>query len=634
MKLLEWILGRPLRTDEQEKETIGIFSGVAVLGLDAIASSSYGPEAALTALIPAGDKAGIYIIPITAAIVVVLLSVYFSYLQTIAAYTNGGGSYVVARENLGPRWGMLAASALSIDYVLNVAVAISAGVGAIVSAAPQLQPHTVALCMGILLLLTMVNLRGIRTTGLIFSIPAALYIVSMSLVILYGHYKLKIQHGAPPTSVPPAAPAHIASSAVAWWLCLRAFASGCSALTGVEAVSNAVPVFRKPTVKRARATLTVIVAALAFLLCGIASLAHFYHLHATEPGQPGFESIISQAVRNVVGKTWSYYVTVGAAILVLALSANTSFTDFPRVCRLLALDKCLPAEFGRRGSRLVYSFGILTLAALAGALLLVFRGVTDRLIPLFAVGAFMAFTLSQLGMVWHWLKHSPRRTWLATINGIGALATFATTLVLIVSKFREGAWLTAVTIPTATALFYWIGRYHQLIEREIAAYGPIHFEAGQPPLIVIPMKRLDRVTRKALRLALGFAKDIHVVQILDDDPGIADLQKDWERLVKQPVEAIGHAPPTLFTINSSYREFFEPLIDYIKRLATQEPDRCIAVWIPELAERRWYTFLLRHRATRLKRLLLLHGLPQIIIINTPWYAEEVTHNVRAAVTPG
>ncbi|HEY9155445.1 MAG TPA: hypothetical protein VIM69_09960, partial [Opitutaceae bacterium] len=204
-------------------------------------------------------------------------------------------------------------------------------------------------------------------------------------------------------------------------------------------------------------------------------------------------------------------------------------------------------------------------------------------------------------------------------------------VVLIVSKFLEGAWFTAVAIPCATALFYWIGRYHESVESEIAAYGPIRFQGGPPPLIVIPMKRLDRVTRKALRLALGFSKEIHVVQILDDDPGVADLGKDWERLVKAPVEAAGLPAPTLFTINSSYREFFEPLIEYIKRLAARDPQRCIAVWIPELAERHWYTSLLRHRAARLKRLLLQHGLPQIIIINTPWYAEEITHGLRGEV---
>jgi amino acid transporter len=400
MSLRELLFGRPLRSEEQEAQKIGPLRGIPVLGLDALASAAYGPEAALTILIPAGAAASAYIGPVSAVIIALLALVYLSYRQTIAAYPNGGGSYTVASENLGRIPGLIAASALALDYVLNAAVAISAGVGAVVSAVPALLPHTLALCLAILALLTLVNLRGVRESGLVFMAPAYAFLGCLGVTIVIGVVRALGAHGHPVPVATPPVPGR-ATAAVGTWLVLRAFASGCTAMTGVEAVSNGVPIFKDPAVRMAQRTLTVIVASLAALLAGIAYLSHAYGIVATPPGRAGYESVLSQLIAAVTGRGVFYYGAIASVVAVLCLSANTSFAGFPRLCRVLALDEYLPAEFAHPGRRLVYSVGIVGLALLAGLLLVVFGGITDRLIPLFAVGAFLAFTMSQAGMVVH-----------------------------------------------------------------------------------------------------------------------------------------------------------------------------------------------------------------------------------------
>ncbi|HET7321040.1 MAG TPA: APC family permease, partial [Longimicrobiaceae bacterium] len=445
MSLRELLFGRRLRTEEQEAEKIGPLRGVPILGLDALASVAYGPEAALTVLIVLGAGATRYIGPISAVIIALLLLVYLSYRQTIAAYTNGGGAYTVASENLGATAGLLAASALCLDYVLNVAVAVSAGVGAIVSALPALLPHTLALGLGILALLTVVNLRGVREAGLLFMLPTYAFIACLGAVLAVGTVRVILAGGAPtPVVAPP--PPHPATMTLAGaagvWLLLRGFAAGCTAMTGVEAVSNAVPLFREPMAKMAQRTLSAIILALVVLLAGTAFLAYEYGITATVPGRPGYESVVSQLVAAVLGRGFFYYVTLATVVGVLCLSANTSFTGFPRLCRVLALDGYLPAEFAHPGRRLVYSAGIVALTALAGVLLLVFGGITDRLIPLFAVGAFLTFTMSQAGMVAHWRRMGGRgSTGSLLLNGTGAVATGITLVVIVASKFLEGAWI-------------------------------------------------------------------------------------------------------------------------------------------------------------------------------------------------
>lgn len=622
MSLVELLFGRPLRSEEETTERVGALLGIPLLGLDALASAAYGPEAALTVLLPLGAAASPVIVPIGGSILAVLLVVFLSYRQTIAAYPGGGGSFTVASENLGRTAGLLAGSALATDYVLNVAVAISAGVGAIVSVAPPLLPHTLELCLAILALLTMVNLRGVRTAGLAWLAPTYLFVTCLGLTILIGLVKSMLASD-PATAPSAAAATPLLLAPGGAWLMVRAFASGCTAMTGVEAVSNAVPVFREPTVAVAHRTLTSIVAILAMLLAGVAILSTQFHITATLPGQTGYESVLSQMVGAVAGHGPFYLVTMGAVLAVLALSANTSYADFPRVCRMLALDGYLPVHFAHRGRRLVYSHGIVLLALLSGALLIAFGGITDHLIPLFAVGAFLAFTLSQLGMVAHWRRSKQRRASHAMfLNAAGALATGAALGIIIVAKFWEGAWLTVLVIPGFVVLFGQFRRYHDRLERQLALPGPVDMACLSGPVVVIPLRRLDRVSRKALRFALTISSDIYAVQIVTGESDSEDVAGQWPDLVERPARAAGHIPPSLVVVHSAYREYLGPLLGWIRQAAVSHPDRYIAVIIPEIARRRWYHFLVSHRATLLKTLLLLRGGPQIVVINTPWYLED------------
>src|SRR5712671_2100247 len=341
MSLIDTILGRPLASGEAGEQRIGVARGVATFGLDALSSAAYGPEAALTVLLPLGAAGLTFILPITTAIVILLGVVYFSYRQTIAAYPNGGGSYTVARENLGANAGLLAAAALMTDYVLNVAVGISAGVGALTSAMPVLHPHTLPLCLGILVLVTLVNLRGTFEAGLVFAVPTYLFVLCFGGgVVVYGVVQALLAGGDPvPVVPPPSAPEIATGAAVSVWLLLRAFASGCTAMTGVEAVSNGVSAFRQPAVTHAHRTLTAIVLILAILLAGIAYLAGTYHTLAMDQSQPGYQSILSQLTGAVVGRGGFYFVAMGSVLAVLCLSANTSFAGFPRLCRQVARDE-------------------------------------------------------------------------------------------------------------------------------------------------------------------------------------------------------------------------------------------------------------------------------------------------------
>lgn len=624
MSLRAFLLGKPIANHAAEEEKIGPLAGVPVLGLDALASASYGPEAALTVLLVLGTAGLALIGPLAALIAVLLLVVQFSYRQTIAAYPQGGGSYTVARANLGATPGLLAAAALALDYVLNVAVAISAGVGALVSAIPALFPHMVWLCLGLLALLTVVNLRGVRTAGMVFMLPTYLFIGCLAVTIVVGVVKLVGSGGQPtPVVAPPPLPASTATASL--WLLARAFANGCTAMTGVEAVSNGVPLFREPRVRNAQRTLSSIVVVLALLLGGIALLSHAYGIGATLPGQAGFQSVLSQLIAAVTGRGVFYFLSIAAVIAVLCLSANTSFADFPRLCRVLALDEYLPAAFAHAGRRLVYSTGILILSLLAAALLVAFGGVTDHLIPLFAVGAFSAFTLSQLGMVFHWRRvggrHARRFQW---VNGVGAAATGLTLLEVVVAKFTEGAWLTLVFIPLAYALFRGMHAHYRQLDAAVCTQHPMEVGGVEPPLVVVPLKRLDHITEKGLRFALSISPDVHAVQVRTEPTELEDLRAHWDGQVGTPLRAAGLPVPRLAVLDSTYRQLVSPLLRYVRHLAEQHPGRFVAVLVPELIERRWYHNLLHsHTATLLKLELLLKGGPQVIVISAPWYLRDV-----------
>jgi len=620
MKLLDLCFGKPLAASDERAEQLGIASGIPIFGLDALSSAAYGPEAALTLLIPLGAAGIAYIVPISTSIIVLLAIVYFSYRQTIAAYPGGGGSYTVASENLGVFAGLLAASALMIDYILTVAVGISAGVGALVSALPNLLPHTLLLCLSILVLITFINLRGMRQAGIIFMFPTYLFIGSLLAALAFGVFKSVMAGGHPvPVAMPPPAPSS-AVAAASVWLLLQSFSNGCTAMTGVEAVSNGVRAFREPVVDTSRRVLTIIIALLMVMLAGIAYLVRAYHIAATDPGQPGYQSVLSMIVAAVAGRGIFYYVTIGSVLAVLALSANTAFADFPRLCRAISLNGYLPDSFSLRGRRLVYSQGVYVLAILAGSLLVVFRGVTNRLIPLYAVGAFLAFTLSQAGMVAHWKKNrGPGAGRSMFVNGLGAIATGATVIVVLVAKFIEGAWVTAVLIPALLLLMMAVKRYFVRVEDEILTQEPLEIAPVKAPLVVLPIYRWSKLIQKALQFALTISADIHVVHVCREDQK-EQLKDEWATLVEEPARRAGLPVPKYVELQSPYRLVITPVVDYVLMLQVENPDRQIVLIVPELIELHWYHYFLQsNRGELLKGLMLLRGNQNIAIINLPWY---------------
>lgn len=622
MDIVDLVIGKPLATEDEKAERIGAVKGIPIFGLDALSSAAYGPEAALTLLIPLGMAGVAYILPITAAIVVLLAIVYFSYRQTMQAYPQGGGSYTVASENLGTGAGLLAAAALMIDYVLTAAVGISAGVGALVSAVPSLHPHTLSMCLGILLVLALVNLRGVRETGGIFMIPTYLFIACLVGMIAIGVVKALLAGGHPvPVVAPPKLSA--ATEAMGAWLILRAFASGCTAMTGVEAVSNGVMAFRDPTYKHAQKTLTIIIAILMVMLIGIAFLAPVYGVAATAPEGPGYESVLSQLLGAITGKGVFYWVSIASILLVLSLSANTAFADFPRLAHAIARNGFLPHSLTLRGRRLVFSQGVYALAILAGFLLTIFGGVTDRLIPLYAVGAFLAFTLSQAGMVVHWRKIGgvgARRSMF--INGLGALVTAITVAVVLVAKFAEGAWIVVVLIPAMILVMHAVKHHYSRVERATNAAGPIDTANLAEPIIVIPVEHWSVVSEKALRFAWRLSKDIRIVHI-ECGEDTDKICRDYPALVQQPAKAAGLPVPELVVLESPYRFIIRPILNYVQEAEAANPDKTIAVLIPELVESRWYYFLLHNnRSQALKALLLFSGNERTTVINIPWYLPD------------
>ncbi len=618
LPLLDFILGRPLATSEERAEQIGPAKGIPVFGLDALGSAAYGPEAALTLLIPLGLAGLKFIVPLSLSIIVLLLIVYLSYRQTIAAYSLGGGSYLVARQNLGTFAGLLAASALLIDYALDAAVGISTGIGALTSAVPGLHPHTVLLCLAALAILTFVNLRGVSNTGGAFLFPTYLFLGCMALVLALGIAKTIATGGHPTPVVRP--PLAKATAAFSVWLIIKAFGSGCTALTGVEAVSNGVGAFRDDRVKNAQRTLGLIILALAIMLAGIAVLVKAYGIVATDPNGNNYQSVLSMLFAAVMGRGWFYYLAIFSVLVLLTLSANTAFADFPRVCHFVAEDGFLPTSFANRGRRLVYTEGITVLALFTAALLIGFGGITDRLIPLFAVGAFLAFTMSQAGMVAHWKRRGGRNSRHSmALNLTGAIATGTTVLVVIVAKFSEGAWITLIAIPALLFTMYRVRKHYETLGREIGLSRPLEPNLPSPPILVITMQSWTRVNEQALCLAMSISREIKVVHVSEDDKP-DDFAGDWKKFVEAPAQSADLPVPELVQLHSPYRLVVTPIVDYVKQLATTNPKRRIITVIPELVERRWYEWLLHtQRAEILKGRLLMEGHDRISVLNIPWY---------------
>jgi amino acid transporter len=627
MAILDVLLGRHLASTEDKEERVSAVAGVAVFGLDGLGSAAYGPEAALTVLIPLGLAGLGFTLPILGLIVVLLAIVYFSYRQTIAAYPTGAGSYTVAKENLGEHAGVLAAVALMIDYALNTAVGISSGVNALISAVPVLQPYALWICLLLLALLTYVNLRGVRESARVFLPPTALFVLCLGAVVVTGVVKIVLAGGHPQAvSPPPAAPGP--QEQVSWWLLLRAFAAGCTAMTGVEAVSNGIQAFKEPVIDTARRCLTLIVAILAFLLLGVAFALPFYHIVATDPGKPGYQSLLSLVTAAIWGRGALYYLTIASILAVLSLSANTSFAGFPRLCQRLARDGFLPYAFGLRGRRLVFTQGICVLAVVTTALLIFFNGVTDRLIPLFAVGAFATFTLSQAGMVRHGLKGDKRSPVSAFVNGLGAFSTGAALVIIVVAKFTEGAWLVVIVLPCLYVMMLAIKRHSAKIAREIERAPHVSLQPSEPPIAVVFVDSWDCVAQKALQTAYTLTREVEVLHVERED-NAGELAKDWGQVARQSISEAKLPAPKLVLLKSPYRRVVSLIVEHVWQLERDNPGRLIAVVVPELVDRWYVSFLNNQRAAILRTLLLLNGHPRVLIITAPWYLERSTRARRA-----
>ena len=622
MSLADSLFGRPLATSEERAEHIGVFAGIPIFGLDALTSAAYGPETALSLLIPLGIAGVTHLIPIVTVVLILLGIVFFSYRQTIAAYPTGGGSYTVASENLGTGAGLLAAAALMIDYILTAAVGITAGVGAVVSDQQWLQPHMLMLCLLVLAFLAMVNMRGVKDTGAAFILPTFLFVGTVLATVAFGVFRVIAEHGHPVAraEMPHALPATIGYLGV--WLALKSFSNGCAAMTGVEAVSNGVMAFREPRVRNAQMALTIIMGTLVVMLFGTAWLATRYGIMAMDPTDPNYQSLLSLIVMAVFGRSWFFHFTMWSIFLALTLSANTAFADFPRVTRAVALNDFLPHVFILRGRRLLYSYGIYALTAMTAVILIKFSGNIDNIISLYAIGAFLAFTLSQTGMVVHWKKQGrdhKDRLWHMLVNGTGAVATGITTLIVLAAKFTSGAWMVALLVPMLIVLMLVIKKHYTRVKGEVVEMAPISLTNMQQPLVVIPMARWDRMTEKALRFGLLLSKEIKVLNVIGCD-GEETLDPVWEENVLKPIRAQGLSEPELITLHSNIRLIITPLMDYILELEQQNPDRKITVLLPELVVRHWWEYFLHNqRVQMLKLLLLIKGKQRIIVVNIPWY---------------
>jgi amino acid transporter len=636
VSLLNFVLGRRLANREAEQRKIGAFEGVPAMGLDGLGSSAYGPEAALSILMPLGAASTAWIGWVMVPIIVLLGILFISYWQTIRAYPVNGGAYTVARENLGTTASLVAAAALMIDYVLNVAVGISAGVGALISAVPTLHAHQLALCLGILVLTTLLNLRGTLESGRALALPTYTFIASFFGILAIGAYRTIASGGHPQAVIAPPVPPP-GTEAITLWLLLRAIASGCTAMTGVESVSNGVNAFREPPVKHAHRTLAAIVCVLGLLLAGIAYLASAYSINAMDQTQEGYQSVWPQLGAAVVGRGVYYHVAIASLLCILALSANTSFVGFPRLCRAVAEDRYLPKSFTIAGRRLVFTVSIVFLGCTAGLLLIGFDGITDRLIPLFAIGAFMSFTLSQVSMVVHWWhalhKREPgtnrqRIVHSLWINALGAFATAVALLIITATKFAEGAWITLLAVPCTLLLLRSIRRYYDRIERETGKPRAVDTKNLEAPVVLIPIDDVDRLAIRSVQFALSISHDViglHLTQLHgpQSEEHELNLHVRWRAFVEEPARAAGIASPRLMVVPGQRRLLHQPVLRLVEKVSAELPGRKIAVLIPEIIPPHWYQqFLHTHRGLRLRLRLLQHGNARLTVMVVPWHLSD------------
>ena len=594
------LIGRPLRASEVAREQITPLEGLPALSLDALTSVAYGPEAIIVVLAAAGAGALHLVLPVTVAIVALLAILVFSYRQVIDAYPGGGGAYAVSRANLGVRASLLAAAALIIDYTLTVAVSIAAGVGALASAYPRLAADTVPLCLLILAIVTVLNLRGLGEAARAFLLPTAVFIVGLLVIIAIGLvHPLALHAPQPGHSLLPAHPVE----AVSVLLVLKAFSAGCSALTGVEAIANGVPLFREPRVARAKRTELLLGLILGAMLLGLAVLARRWHV-APRSGQ----TVLSQIMAMAVGRHWAYYIVTLTITLVLALAANTSFGGLPVLASLLSRDNYLPHLFSLRGDRQVFANGIWALAILSGVLLIAVRGNVITMIPMFAIGVFIGFTLAQSGLVVHWRQAGSSRWQLrAAVNGLGAVVTAVATVIFLVAKFTEGAWVVVLAIPAFILLFTRIHAYYQRVARILHLHEVPPAPAGKRTKVIVPVTGVSRLTSYALSEALSLGQDVTAVRVVLDQGGQGDAEA---RRIAEEWDRWGPGVP-LRVLRTEYASVVEPVVAYIGEQCLHQ-DEQIVVLIPTLIPARIrYRALHNHLDLVLSAALRSH--PEVVV---------------------
>jgi amino acid transporter len=613
-KVKRTVIGAPLSTAQAAHERLTKTKALAVLSSDALSSVAYATEEILQVLLLAGLGALALSLPIGVGIVALLLIVGVSYRQTIKAYPAGGGSYIVAKDNLGELPALTAGAALLFGYIVTVAVSIAAGVAALTSAVPALRDHPVILGLGFILLVTVLNLRGIRESGSIFAVPTYLFLVGIIGMILLGLVRAA-SHGFVPQA-PAVQPGEIATATqtVGILLILTAFSRGCAALTGVEAISDGVPAFQPPEWKNARATLTGMIIILAATFSGITFLANQFGVVPRQPDNPlGYETVVSQIARAIFGGgTPAYYYIQVATLAILILAANTAYSDFPRLSYFLARDRYLPKQFTFRGDRLAYSTGIVTLGILSSLMLAGFGGETTRMIPLYAVGVFTAFTLSQGGMVMRWLRlREPGWQGGLAINIVGVVTTGIVAVVVGLTNFTKGAWIVLLLIPLLIMMFRAIHRHYARAAGELAAQTPLEPDQIEHTVIV-PVAAVNRVARQTLAYARSISPNVTAVFITDDEAEIELMRESWK--------ALGSDIPMVI-IESPYRSLVGPLLSYLDEIDRQRPDDTLTVVLPEFIARHWWEQILHNQtALRIKAALLFR--PGTVVTSVPYHLER------------
>jgi len=589
-RLHEILTGPPLPTRQIGNEKLDKIRALAAFSPDALSSIAYANQEIYLGLVAAGSAGLLYSWPIALAIASLMIIVALSYIQTIPAYPAGGGSYTVARKNLGKFPGLIAASALLIDYVLTAAVSLTAGVAAIASAFPVFLEYRVPISLLILALVTIANLRGMRETGSLMAIPVYLFIACYVIMIIVGLVRARLDGPGSFTSTPI-----LAQTPLTLFLILHTFASGCTALTGIEVISNGVPSFKPPQVKNARATLVVMALLMGGLFIGSIGLTQYFAITAKPD-----ETILSALTSRIVGRGFLYYLLQTSTLLILAVAANSSFAGFPRLASVLAIDRHLPNQFAHLGDRLVYSNGIIVLSILTGVLIIVFNGDSHLLIPLFAVGVFLAFTLSQAGMVAHWYKLRSHN-WVikALINGAGALVTLLALLIIAISKFLDGAWIVIFLIPCLVLVFQKINAHYDEVSRELSLRGQAQtVKPAVIPRLLMPISSVHRGTIEALRYARTISDDVKAIYIETDPEQTEKVKKAWD---------IWGQDVPLVVVPSPYRSLIGPFMDYIYQNDQEINDGQLAtILLPEFVPVRWWHFLLHNQTATLIRLALLY----------------------------